>query len=108
MPDSNFSKENNKDDALENRAFIIIAFHDWRRWYAIMFQFLSVLIGLACAAIMAFGLLPLLGWIQWAVLLGCVLGVIFGAFCDKKIGLTINLVVGAVAVLRLFLGGGLF
>ena len=73
-----------------------------------MFQFLSVLIGVACAAIMAFGLLPLFGWIQWGVLLGCVLGVVFGAFCEKKIGLTINIVVGVVAVLRLFLGGGIF
>jgi hypothetical protein len=37
-----------------------------------------------------------------------VLGSIFGSFCEKKTGLTINLVIGAVAVLRLFLGGGVF
>ena len=73
-----------------------------------MFQFLSVIVGLACAILLVPGLLPLLGWVQWVVLLGCVLGVIFGSFCQKKIGLTINLVVGAVAVLRLFLGGGIF
>ncbi len=73
-----------------------------------MFQFLSVLIGLVCAAFMVPGLIPLLGWVNWAVLAGCVLGVIFGSFCDKKIGLTINVAVGIVAVLRLFLGGGVF
>ncbi len=73
-----------------------------------MFQFLSIVIGLACAALMVPGLIPLLGWLQWAVLVGCVIGVIFGSFCEKKIGLTINIVVGVVAVLRLFLGGGLF
>ena len=69
-------------------------------------QTLSVLIGLVCAALMVPGLVPLLGWLQWAVLAGCVLGIIFGSFCEKKIGLTINIAVAIVAILRLFLGGG--
>ncbi|MDB6137035.1 MAG: hypothetical protein JWO94_107 [Verrucomicrobiaceae bacterium] len=73
-----------------------------------MFQLLSVLIGLACAVPMIFGMVPFFGWVQWLVLAGCVLGVIFGSFCRRKIGLTINIAVGVVAVLRLFLGGGLF
>ena len=72
-----------------------------------MLQFLSVLIGVVCAALMAPGLLPFLGWVQWGVLLGCVVGVTFGAFCEKKVGLTINIAVGIVAILRLFLGGGI-
>ena len=73
-----------------------------------MFQFLSVLIGLICAVLMVPALIPLFGWAQWAVLVGCVVGVIFGSFCQRKIGLTINIVVGVVAILRLFLGGGVF
>lgn len=73
-----------------------------------MFQFLSILIGLICALPMIVGIIPFLGWVQWAVLVGCVVGVMFGSFCEKKIGLTINIVVGVVAVLRLFLGGGFF
>ncbi|MDB6076029.1 MAG: hypothetical protein JWO89_3669 [Verrucomicrobiaceae bacterium] len=72
-----------------------------------MFQLLSVLIGLLCAVPALFGLLPFFGWVQWAVLAGCVIGVIFGSFCQRKIGLTINLVVAAVAMFRLFMGGGL-
>ena len=71
-------------------------------------QTLSVLVGMVCAAFMVVGLVPLLGWAQWGVLAGCVLGIILGSFCDKKIGLTINVAVGVVALLRLFLGGGVF
>lgn len=69
-------------------------------------QTISVLIGLLCAVLLIPGLIPLLGWMQWLVLAGCVLGIIFGSFCQKKIGLTINIAVMVVAALRLFLGGG--
>ncbi len=70
-------------------------------------QLLSVLIGLVCAVFMIFGILPLLGWTLWATLAGCVLGIIFGVFPDRKIGLIINVAVAVVALLRLMLGGGL-
>lgn len=56
---------------------------------------------------MVLGLVPLLGSLQWLVLVLVVLGIIFGAFPQKKTGLIINIAVGVVAVLRLFLGGGL-
>jgi hypothetical protein len=64
-------------------------------------QTLSVLVGLICAIFLITGLIPLFGWVQWVVLAGCVIGIIFGAFPKRKIGLTINLAVGAVAALRL-------
>ncbi len=73
-----------------------------------MMQFISILIGIICAAFMVPGLIPLLGWVQWGVLVGCVIGIIFGAFCKEKIGLVINMAVGAVAIVRLVLGGGVF
>ena len=57
---------------------------------------------------MVVGLFPLLGWLEWIALAGCVLGVIFGVFCTKKIGLVINIAVALVAALRLLLGGGAF
>lgn len=72
-----------------------------------LFQVLSVLIGLFAALWMVVGIIPLLGALNWLVLVLCVVGVIFGTFPQRKIGLTINLVVGVVAALRLFLGGGL-
>jgi hypothetical protein len=73
-----------------------------------MLQFFSVLIGLVCAVLLVPGLIPFLGWMQWGVLVGCVFGIIFGAFCEKKIGLYINIAVGVVALARLMLGGGVF
>jgi len=76
--------------------------------FGVVMQILSVLIGLVCAVLLVPGLIPLLGWLQWAVLAGCVVGIIFGSFCQRKIGLTINVAVAVVAALRLFLGGGVF
>lgn len=73
-----------------------------------LFQIASVAIGVFAAIWMVVGMIPLLGLIQWPVLVLCVVGVIFGVFPERKTGLTINLVVGVVAVLRLFLGGGFF
>jgi hypothetical protein len=71
-------------------------------------QFISVLIGIFAFVWMVLGMIPFLGWIQWPVLVLCTLGIIFGAFAKRKVGLTINLVIGAVAALRAILGGGLF
>ena len=69
-------------------------------------QFLSVLIGIVCSVLLFVGILPLLGWSLWFTLGLCVLGIVLGAFPDRKIGLTINIAVGWVALLRLILGGG--
>ena len=67
---------------------------------------ISIIIGIACFVGMCIGLFPLLGWLNWAVAAGCVVGIIFGASSDQKAGLYINTAVLAVASLRLLLGGG--
>jgi uncharacterized membrane protein len=69
-------------------------------------QTLSVLIGLFAALCMVPSLIPLLGALNWLVLVFCVVGIIFGVFPERKIGLTINIAVGIVALARLILGGG--
>ncbi len=69
-------------------------------------QIISVIIGLVCAVLLVPGMIPLLGWTLWATLLGSVVGIIFGSFPKRKIGLIINVAVAVVAILRLFLGGG--
>jgi hypothetical protein len=70
-------------------------------------QTISVSLGLACSVLLFFGILPLLGWTLWFTLVMCVLGIFFGAFPERKIGLVINVAVGIVAILRLILGGGI-
>lgn len=69
-------------------------------------QIISVLIGLFAAFCMVVGIIPLLGALQWPVLVFCVAGIIFGVFPQRKIGLTINIAVGIVALVRLMMGGG--
>jgi len=69
-------------------------------------QILSVLIGCFAFVWMVLGMIPLFGWIQWPVMALCVLGIIFGAFPKRKIGLTINLVIGIVAAIRAVIFGG--
>jgi len=68
---------------------------------------ISALFGLTAVLLLLPGIIPLLGWLQWGTLVLCVIGAVIGAFPEKKVGLTINLIVMAVAVLRLILGGGL-
>lgn len=68
---------------------------------------ISALFGLAAILLLLPGIIPLLGWLQWGTLVLCVIGAVIGSFPEKKIGLTINLIVMAVAILRLVLGGGL-
>jgi hypothetical protein len=69
-------------------------------------QALSILIGVVCSALLFLGIIPLLGWTLWFTLALCVLGILLGAFPERKIGLVINVAVAMVAVFRLFLGGG--
>lgn len=69
-------------------------------------QLFSVLIGLVAALGMVPSLIPFLGALNWLVLVLCVVGIIFGVFPERKIGLTINIAVGVVALVRLILGGG--
>ena len=72
-----------------------------------VFNIISILIGASCFVVMAIGLIPFLGWVQWLVMAGTVLGIIFGAVSGKKAGLWINGAVLLVAIFRSLLGGGL-
>lgn len=67
---------------------------------------ISIVIGLIGAVFMFVGIIPLLGWLNWIALAACGLGGILGAFAEKKTGLIINIIVIAIAILRLAIGGG--
>ncbi len=68
---------------------------------------ISIVIGLICIPIMFLGFIPLLGWLNWAVIPATVIGAIVGAFGEKKTGLIVNIIVFVVGTLRLTVGGGL-
>ena len=72
-----------------------------------MLNILSLLIGIAAGVVAVFGLIPFLGWANWFLLPVAGIGLILGLISKRKEGQILNLVVIAVALVRLSLGGGL-
>jgi hypothetical protein len=72
-----------------------------------MLNVLSLLIGVAAGVIALFGIIPFVGWANWFVLPIAGLGLILGLISSRKEGQILNLVVIAVALVRLSLGGGI-
>jgi len=68
---------------------------------------ISVIIGLVALVIALVGFVPLLGWLNWFVIPGAVVGLVLGLMSQKTSGRNINLVVLALAIIRLALGGGI-
>jgi hypothetical protein len=68
---------------------------------------ISVIIGLVALAIALVGFIPLLGWLNWFVIPGGVVGLVLGLMSEKTSGRNVNLVVLALAIIRLALGGGI-
>ena len=68
---------------------------------------LSIVIGLMALIIALVGFIPLLGWLNWFVIPGAVVGLVLGLLSQKTSGRNINLVVLALAMIRLALGGGI-
>ena len=73
-----------------------------------MFNLVSIAIGVVAliSALVAF--VPLLGWLNWFVIPMAAIGLAFGAVSDGRAGRNLNIVVIAIAVLRLMIGGGIF
>lgn len=72
-----------------------------------MLNVLSLLIGLGAGVVALFGIIPFVGWANWFVLPLAGLGLVLGLISDRKEGRILNLVVIAVALVRLSLGGGI-
>ncbi len=68
---------------------------------------LSIFIGIVALIAALVGFIPLLGWLNWFVLPVAVIGLVFGLLSRNNNGRNINLVVLAIALFRLFVGGGL-
>jgi hypothetical protein len=72
-----------------------------------MLNILSLLIGLVAGVIALFGLIPFVGWANWFVIPIAGLGLVLGLLSRRKEGQILNIVVIAIALARLMLGGGL-
>jgi hypothetical protein len=73
-----------------------------------MLNLLSLGLGLVSIVPVLFALLPLLGWANWLILPLPVVGLILGVMSRRSEGRNLNLIVIAIAVVRLMLGGGIF
>jgi hypothetical protein len=68
---------------------------------------LSTIIGIMALIIALVGFIPLLGWLNWFAIPVAVVGLVLGLMSKETSGRNINIVVLALAVIRLALGGGI-
>ena len=68
---------------------------------------LSTIIGIVALLIALVGFIPLLGWLNWFAIPVAVVGLVLGLLSRQTSGRNINLVVLALAAVRLALGGGI-
>jgi hypothetical protein len=68
---------------------------------------LSAIIGIGALLIALVGFIPFLGWLNWFAIPVAVVGLVLGLLSRETSGRNINLVVLALAVIRLALGGGI-
>jgi hypothetical protein len=73
-----------------------------------MLNIVSILIGLVALLLAIPSSIPLLGWGNWFVLPIAVLGAGVGMLSRSNGGRNFCLIVFAIAVVRLMLGGGIF
>jgi len=72
-----------------------------------MLNVVSILIGLVALVLAIPSTIPLLGWGNWFVLPIALVGVGVGALSRSNAGRNFCLIVFAIAVMRLMLGGGI-
>lgn len=73
-----------------------------------MLNLASLLIGVVALLLAIPAFLPFLGWANWLVVPVALVGLGFGLLSSSNSGRNLNLVVIAIGVIRLMLGGGLF
>ena len=72
-----------------------------------MANIISILFGLVALALAIVGFIPLLGWLNWLIILIAGVGAIIGFVSSKNSGRNFCLVVMAICAFRLFIGGGI-
>jgi hypothetical protein len=73
-----------------------------------MLNLISLIIGGVSLLAAALAFLPLLGWMNWAIIPMAIIGLGLGVASKRRSGANLNIAVILIAVLRLMLGGGIF
>ena len=72
-----------------------------------MLNILAFVFGLIALVLALPAMIPLLGWMNWIIIIIAGVGVAFGFASDKNSGRNFCLVVVAICAIRLWIGGGL-
>lgn len=73
----------------------------------VMFNLISLFIGVIALVLSFIGLVPLLGWTNWLILPFAGIGALFGLISSRTSGMYFCLIVMGICALRLSLGGGI-
>lgn len=68
---------------------------------------ISTLWGIVALLLAVLALFPFLGWANWFILAFAIIGLIIGAFGERKTGMVLNGIAILLACFRLFIGGGI-
>jgi hypothetical protein len=71
-----------------------------------MFNLASLIIGFIALLCALVAFLPLLGWLNWLIIPLAIIGAAVGVLSRGTSGRNLNLLVIAIGVVRLMLGGG--
>jgi hypothetical protein len=72
-----------------------------------MFNLASLIIGFIALLCALVAFLPLLGWLNWFIIPLAIIGAAVGVLSRGTSGRNLNLLVIAIGVVRLMLGGGI-
>jgi len=72
-----------------------------------MFNIASLLVGFVALICALVAFLPLLGWLNWLIIPLAIIGAGIGVVSRGTAGRNLNLLVIAIGVVRLILGGGI-
>jgi hypothetical protein len=70
-----------------------------------MLNLVSLLVGALAFVVMLVGLIPLLGWLNWAAIPLAIIGAALGSLSSGNAGRNLNVLVIIVGGIRLWLGG---
>jgi putative exporter of polyketide antibiotics len=73
-----------------------------------MLNIISLIIGVVALLMAIIGFVPLLGSLNWLIVPFALIGVLLGALSRSDNGRNLCLIVTAICLVRLFLGGGIF
>lgn len=68
---------------------------------------ISVIVGVVALLGALLGFIPLFGWFNWFVIPVAIVGLVLGILSNRSSGRNINTIVLILAIVRLFLGGGI-